>query len=390
MQIQKPIPIVQPDSRYVLLDFVRGVSAILVCAGHLRAALLQDYGQIQTSNLLQKIFYFSTGLGHQAVIVFFVLSGFFVGGSVIKAGQKFNISKYAVARLSRLWIVLVPALVITAIVDDFIYRYQPEVLHGIFYAQWCSGPRALDYSNSIETFFANLFFLQTIAAPVFGSNGPLWSLANEFWYYVIFPLLFLVVDISSPKNNKIRKIFFLILLVFIILLLPIGLIQGFFIWLLGVFVFIASRFVEKKRRYALLAIGFAIFFFTLIYSKMGAWQLLIGLNSDFAVGAGFTLLCFILANWSTDFRSGTKYYFSVFSKVISDSSYSLYLIHFPFVILFASVKSNGTSLAPNKDSLVIYFCVLIALFLVSALFYNLFEKNTKKTRQLISKLLKIG
>lgn len=24
--------------------------------------------------------------------------------------------------------------------------------------------------------------------PIFGSNGPLWSLANEFWYYVLFSL----------------------------------------------------------------------------------------------------------------------------------------------------------------------------------------------------------
>jgi peptidoglycan/LPS O-acetylase OafA/YrhL len=35
----------------------------------------------------------------------------------------------------------------------------------------------------------NAFFLQTIAGPTFGSNGPLWSLAYEWWYYVLFPLV---------------------------------------------------------------------------------------------------------------------------------------------------------------------------------------------------------
>jgi peptidoglycan/LPS O-acetylase OafA/YrhL len=38
------------------------------------------------------------------------------------------------------------------------------------------------------TFVGNLAFLQTIAVPIFGTNGPMWSLANEFWYYLIFPL----------------------------------------------------------------------------------------------------------------------------------------------------------------------------------------------------------
>ena len=46
---------------------------------------------------------------------------------------------------------------------------------------------------------ANALFLQTIVAarnaphpvPTFGSNGALWSLSYEFWYYLAFPLLVL-------------------------------------------------------------------------------------------------------------------------------------------------------------------------------------------------------
>ena len=36
---------------------------------------------------MTKVFYLATGLGHQAVMIFFVLSGFLVGGSVITAFQ---------------------------------------------------------------------------------------------------------------------------------------------------------------------------------------------------------------------------------------------------------------------------------------------------------------
>jgi len=35
----------------------------------------------------------------------------------------------------------------------------------------------------------NLGFVQTVSVPVYGTNGPLWSLANEFWYYVMFSLI---------------------------------------------------------------------------------------------------------------------------------------------------------------------------------------------------------
>lgn len=35
----------------------------------------------------------------------------------------------------------------------------------------------------------NLLFLQTKITQEFGSNGPLWSLFSEFWYYVLVPRL---------------------------------------------------------------------------------------------------------------------------------------------------------------------------------------------------------
>jgi peptidoglycan/LPS O-acetylase OafA/YrhL len=37
-------------------------------------------------------------------------------------------------------------------------------------------------------FFQNLFFLQVSVADTFGSDSALWSLAYEFWFYILFPL----------------------------------------------------------------------------------------------------------------------------------------------------------------------------------------------------------
>jgi peptidoglycan/LPS O-acetylase OafA/YrhL len=54
------------------------------------------------------------------VIVFFVLSGFLVGGSVIKAHRQgqWRWTGYLSRRLSRLWIVIVPALLLTLFWDS--------------------------------------------------------------------------------------------------------------------------------------------------------------------------------------------------------------------------------------------------------------------------------
>jgi len=56
--------------------------------------------------------YFLTGFGHQAVIVFFVLSGFLISSSVFKAGAegKWSWVDYGINRAARLYVVLIPGL----------------------------------------------------------------------------------------------------------------------------------------------------------------------------------------------------------------------------------------------------------------------------------------
>ena len=41
----------------------------------------------------------------------------------------------------------------------------------------------------LPTLLGNLAFLQDFFARPYGSNGPLWSLSYEFWFYLVFPLL---------------------------------------------------------------------------------------------------------------------------------------------------------------------------------------------------------
>lgn len=88
------------QDRDEVLDLVRGLSALVVMAAHVRGFVLKDLGELPIAGLGTKAFYLATGVHHQAVMVFFVLSGFFVGGAVVKAlsAGRFSWGRYAVAR----------------------------------------------------------------------------------------------------------------------------------------------------------------------------------------------------------------------------------------------------------------------------------------------------
>src|SRR5438093_211100 len=69
----------------IFLDLLRGLSALAVMVGHLRGLFFVSFGDVQAPTLLVSIVYFLTSLGHEAVIVFFVLSGYFIAGNVLRS-----------------------------------------------------------------------------------------------------------------------------------------------------------------------------------------------------------------------------------------------------------------------------------------------------------------
>lgn len=91
----------------VHLDALRAFAAFSVLLNHWRDATLIDYSKLNHHSPLIALGYFVTGLGHQWVIVFFVLSGYLVGGSVLGAFARDSWSwrAYLLTRLTRLLIV---------------------------------------------------------------------------------------------------------------------------------------------------------------------------------------------------------------------------------------------------------------------------------------------
>src|SRR5580704_14806183 len=311
------------------LDLIRGLAAWAVMWGHLRALFFVDFQQLQHSSPLLKILYFVTGFGHEAVMVFFVLSGFFISTAIISrhVSGKWSWRDYAIDRSSRLYVVLIPALLLGWLWDRAGgYIFSSTGL----YSRALEGFGVVIAQNRVTLgiFLGNLLFLQTIVCPTFGSNGPLWSLANEFWYYVLFPIALAACVAWKAQSSRIA-ISLTILAVCLAIFVGSQILVGFLIWLAGailVFAYTNYAFAGKGwLRLYFLASSF------LLFACLGAART--GnpavLASDLALGTAFSL--FLLGVLQMDFRIEHRFY-SRAAHLMAGFSYSLYVLHFPLLL----------------------------------------------------------
>jgi peptidoglycan/LPS O-acetylase OafA/YrhL len=382
----------QVQQRQVWLDAIRALSAVAVCAGHLRAATWVDYEQLAAPGLAEKLFYLCTGLGHQAVIVFFVLSGYFVGGSVLRAGPAFRARHYAVTRVARLWAVLLPALAFTALADALIVRQAPGALAGDYAALWGSGPDAQHpYSTASLTLLANVFFLQTLVAPVWGSNGPLWSLAYEFWFYVCFPLLTCAVGLTGQALQSYQRLCCGLAAVVLLCVLPQAVRIGFVYWLMGVCVAVWQTRLQQRARPGALTAALVFFGGALLYTKVPRAQTLLMLPPDAVLAFASTALFVVLVTWGVS--SGSPYGLAGLLRrttvMGSEVSYSLYAYHFPWVVLVGASLVGTRQWSPSLGAAVAFLGLLALLLLGACAFWWLFERQTHQLRRWLSRLIRI-
>src|SRR5690349_4486256 len=98
------------------LDFARWISATIVLLVHVNNRVtVRLGGTIDGATLPQVVWGFVCGFGHHAVVVFFVLSGFLIGSKVVRdiGEDRFDTRRYLIARVSRIHLVLIPALFLT-------------------------------------------------------------------------------------------------------------------------------------------------------------------------------------------------------------------------------------------------------------------------------------
>lgn len=320
----------------VHLDLIRGVSALAVMLYHLRGLFFVDFPSIVNKSLLSIGLYAVTGYGHQAVVIFFVLSGYFIGTSVMDSVGKGQWSwrKYLVSRITRLELVLFPALVLGAMWDRIGMRVMQAgpLYYGGLYKFYLPSVAS---RSTVPIFLGNLFFLQSIVSPIFGSNGPLWSLSYEFWYYILFPVLILAAArLAGTRVRTLYGVFALFLFWFIGAQISFY----FLIWLAGVLAGRLQRIAKfQTPSLGLPLAGGLIFLGALAWSR--THKLSSDLLTDCIVGFCFALwLCALLLGSRED--ACPAYLHG--AKKLAGFSYTLYLTHFPALLLLrALVNPHG-------------------------------------------------
>jgi len=312
-----------------------------------------------------------TTWGHNAVILFFVLSGYLVGGSVIRAYRSgaFDWVDYAIQRLVRLWVVLVPGLIVGLCIDAIGARLSGG--HGL-YASWKGIVPALRDDAG------NLFFLQTILVPPAGTNSALWSLAYEFWYYVSFPLI--VFSFCKGYRPSVR-IAMCVGLAGVAWLMGPRMDVYFVFWLLGAGIHALPGWKDRTFNKGLLYVSAAIYLAIVWFLKKVTAPLYV-IDSINAVT--FACLTAIAVRTQGSVREG------VLARVIehgSAASYTLYLFHLPLVTLLMSLLVRPFKPYSSVGQAAPYIVViLLSAMIFSHVMYVMFEANTARVRDWVRHL----
>jgi peptidoglycan/LPS O-acetylase OafA/YrhL len=362
------------------LDVIRAFAACAVMLGHLRTLFFVDFQHLESKAWYFKGLYFLTGFGHQAVMVFFVLSGFLISATVIRshAAGQWSWRDYAINRATRLYVVLLPGLLLGLLWDRLgssLYAAQELYSHPI---------RDLGLDVPLQnlhpgTFFGNLFFLQTIVCRTFGSNGPLWSLANEFWYYLLFPVG-LGAGLAWLRRRIGTAVVLTVLALAVCFFVGREILAGFLIWLAGcALVFLYAR-IRIRSRSLLLAGGLVASFLLglALYAARMFW--LDPMQSDLIVGFAFAAFLYVALQFS--FGENMPRYTTIASD-FAGFSYSLYVLHFPFLLFLRASFVPEDRWQPSPAHLMKAALIAI-LCLAYAWTVSLFtERKTSEARKLV-------
>jgi peptidoglycan/LPS O-acetylase OafA/YrhL len=336
------------------LDLLRVAAAFVVFLNHCAFFWRPDFIPLTSK------------LAHGAVIVFFVLSGYVIANSTLSKAS--SPRSYATARLSRLYSVVIPALLLTLVLQIMGESFRMDL-----YAKLDQGADAVRYILALG-FLQNAWHLS--ASPAF--NRPLWSLSYEFWYYALF-------GVAVFTTSTVRKLILLVIIAIIVgpnilLLMP--------CWILGVLLFLIQEKLRIDRRVAYL--GFFLSLSAFIYIVAFLKEIPQGLGhkpllfsgafiSDWGAAIGIFMCIFFF-----DRAMGSQPAPSLFQPVVrfcSDHTFSLYLYHYPLII-FVTAANFVNDRSPLW---VLLFYAVVILLLVLAL-SSFTEAKRGAWRQLFERL----
>lgn len=340
------------------LDFLRVVAALTVFLAHLSN---DRFGGAAISAV--------GPLAHDAVIVFFLLSGYLISWAAERDGKA---AVYMTNRIARIYTVAIPALALTYGVDSFLIAHFPGQVHSGYQIT-----QPFKYLPIFMTFSTDFWFLGENAF----SNAPYWSLCYECWYYVVFGIAFF-------GRGRAR----IISIMLVLLLMGPKLWLLFPVWLAGVGIHFLHRNWRASSSTAIWLIAAGIIM--LLAFKISGADVYLDEAFDAMLG-GFPKAHLRYSQFVI-----SDYFFSIFVGAIilgagylplslfasmrrglaemASVSFSLYLTHFPLLILFGAIW-------PRQ-----FVLIGIAVLISSSVFGRIFETRTRDVRHWISHIFRYG
>lgn len=358
-----------------VLDVMRWVAALVVVLTHINDQVFLSMAETpeESRTLAFMAWKLISASGNEAVIVFFVISGYLVGGAALAEFLRdgdIKLSNYMLKRCARLYTVLIPALVIGATLD-------------IVGSQLSGGESVYAdrlHHLTVAGFLGNLFYLQNIFVETFGTNDALWSLTNEFFYYVMCGVF--LYALSKNRRPLQRLGLFTLLGGIAWLIFPKILLFGT-LWLLGM----ALRVLPLRRTLPIVVSAGQFLITLLVIRVFFEWEWRDTLAAHYmvslAAAVSFSLLVASLqARPSNDSRALPWLVRHPFNKFAADFSYTLYATHFPFIMFVLAVSESlfgwgWRSAYTSGWELGIVLLLIVAVMVYAWLMFLAFESRTR-------------
>ena len=323
-------------------------------------------------------------------MVFFVISGYLVGGLAIVRLRKrgFSAVDFGIHRTSRIYTVLIPALCVGWLLDSAGLQFfnHSQLYTAAAQYKTASLNVVVAHGLNIQTWIGNLLMVENMLTPVLGSNGPLWSLAYEWWYYCMFACAMVAaVGIGAPK-----KILAAVALLAMCVLLPHRVVFWSLMWLLGVGVALygETKFWKPPAWLGVLAFVATVAISRLSHSSKTAPQRRTCLSfvRDLFVALGFSAL---LLGFHDD---GKPLPFANLHEGLAEFSYTTYLTHFPMLLFLVAMLHDRLGLPflrqPNLAGLAYYGSLLVVVSAYCWIVSRLTEVHTPHVRAFLTGLIR--
>lgn len=309
--------------------------------------------------------------GQEAVMLFFVLSGFVIHFSTFAKTSHISFGKYFARRFRRIYPIFLISLLISYV------QQAIETRHFSNSSWW-------ELFGNIIMLQDNAFLKPGVWFDTFCKNLPLWSLSYEWWFYMAYFVIMIVFRKHVPNQ---RFVVFTVSIVGILIYISVPnqicLIAGYFyLWWAGVELcneYVATGNVTWKRQ----LVNFSLLAMVGIFWSIPVWisirngeSLLPGVSPILQLRhclATLALLAFGML-WRQFGLRGFSTIFGLFER-LAPISFSVYLLHLPIKRIVEISLSDVT----------VYVVFCVTLIVVIPLCYLLEVKLQKRINGLFDK-----